>query len=113
MRQPQSYTTILKREGRFRLLRSPLKKTDVRIWHNCDHYGDEELKKNSTIYEVRYCVYSKENPSQIIWGCTLCGEPSPENLTGLYIMLDWERATREIAETTCIDTGYSAVEFPF
>ena len=110
MRQPQSYTTILKREGRFRLLRSPLKKDDVRIWHNCDQFEHKELVKNETIFPVRYGDWDDTSGG---WGCTWCGEPAPEGLTGLYIMLDWERATREIAETTDIDTGYSFMESPF
>lgn len=100
MRQPAAYAQMLKREGRFRILKSKLSK-DIRIWHNCDDYGDEPLDKNRTIYEVRYetdCSYELGTPEhEAHWRCTMCGEAPPEGLTGAYIMLDWERATDEVA----------------
>jgi hypothetical protein len=90
---------MLKREGRFRLLKSKLSK-DVRIWHNCEAFGDEELVKHRTIYECRYGDWEQfdPRPDERGWRCTMCNALSPEGLTGVYIMLDWDRATTEIAD---------------
>ena len=98
MRQPQSYMAMLKREGRWRILKSKLSK-DIRMWHNCDDYGNKELVKHRTIYTVNYMDYEffgdeEFNPT---WCCSMCGKTAPEGLTGLYVMLDWDRATNEIA----------------
>lgn len=111
--QPRAYMSMLKREGRFRLLRSKLSK-DARIWHNCDQYGDCELVKNRTIWEVMYGESWKRNQEggfDLRWRCSMCGEESPEGLTGLYIMLDWDRATKEIAEWTQWEAEYRDIPF--
>jgi hypothetical protein len=89
---------MLKREGRFRLLKSKLSK-DVRIWHNCKDFGDAELVKNKTLYEVHYGDWLSwdEVEDAPTWQCTQCRAVAPEGLVGAYIMLDWDRATREIS----------------
>ncbi|KKN92459.1 hypothetical protein LCGC14_0209500 [marine sediment metagenome] len=99
--QPRAYMQMLMREGRFRLLKSALSK-DVRIWHNCDDYGDEELVKHRTIYECRYGAWRSfdSSPDEQGWRCTMCNALSPEGLTGAYIMLDWDRSTNEIADAS-------------
>lgn len=96
--QPRAYMAMLKREGRFRILKSKLSK-DIRMWHNCDDYADEELVKHRTIYTVNYAHYDffDDEDFNPTWSCSMCGKTAPEGLTGLYVMLDWERATNEIA----------------
>jgi hypothetical protein len=109
---------MLKREGRFRLLKSKLSK-DIRIWHNCVHYGDKELEKNKTIYEVQYGGwYSKggglAEDEEGRWMCSMCGDPSPDGLTGAYIMLDWDRATNEVADWEPYDgVSWKSWDIPF
>lgn len=94
--QPRGYMQMLKREGRFRLLKSNLSK-DIRVWHNCESYGDRELEKNKTIWQVDYGNWYG---GEVRWNCTMCGEDCPEGIAGLYIMLDWDRATEAIANAT-------------
>ena len=105
---------MLKREGRFRLLKSKLSK-DIRIWHNCDTYGDDELVKQRTIYEVRYGNWTgwDSNPDENGWRCTMCNSTAPEGLTGAYIMMDWDRATNEVAEAAEVDPWRDSVNVPF
>jgi hypothetical protein len=97
--QPRAYMSMLKREGRFRLLKSKLSK-DIRIWHNCKDYGDADLEKGKTIFEVRYGDWQSwdEVEDEPCWTCTQCQEEAPEGLVGVYIMLDWDRATKEVAD---------------
>ncbi len=101
-RQPQSYMAMLQREGRWQILKSKLSK-DIRMWHNCDDYGDEELVKHRTIYTVDYAdfeAFEDGHDFNPTWRCSMCGTTAPEGLTGIYVMLDWDRATDEIANAT-------------
>jgi hypothetical protein len=104
--------SMLQREGRFRLLKSKLSK-DVRIWHNCETYGDAELVKHRTVYVCQYGDWEQfdSSPDEHGWRCTMCNALSPEGLTGIYIMLDWDRATNEIANVSEQMSEYEALPF--
>lgn len=97
---------MLKREGRFRILKSKLSK-DIRVWHNCEDYGDAELDKGKTIFECAYGDWEtwEEEEWDPQWRCNMCQKVVPEALAGAYIMLDWKRATNEIADAAC-DIGF-------
>jgi hypothetical protein len=114
MYQPRAYMQMLKREGRFRILKSSLTK-DIRLWHNCEEYKDQDLQKHRTIYEVHYGDYKNYpvDPEACMWQCTMCGAEAPEGLAGVYIMLDWDRATDEIAVASEPDPWADSMNVPF
>ncbi len=104
--QPRAYMKMLKREGTFRILKSSLSK-DIRIWHNCEQFEGKDLIKNDTIYQVRYWHYN----DGFAWKCSCCSEQPPEGLLGAYIMLDWKRATDEVASAVEAEPYFDDLPF--
>lgn len=101
-RQPRAYMQKNLREGRWHILTSPLTR-DCRIWHNCEKYGNtQDLVKHQHIHEAHYWDSSTiaGNEIDIAWRCVECNLVAPEGIQGMYIMMDWDRATREVSENT-------------
>jgi len=97
-RQPRAYMQKNLREGRWHILTSPLTR-DCRIWHNCEKYGNtQDLVKHTHIHEARYTDHGESLDGTPAWRCWSCSQIAPEGIQGMYVMMDWERATREIGE---------------
>lgn len=116
-RQPRAYMQKNLREGRWHILTSPLTR-DCRMWHNCEKYGNtQDLIKHQHIYEARYWdkrgyTYGFSDGEELNWRCTSCNQIAPEGLTAIYVMMDWDRSTREISEATTYNYAiYDEAEF--
>jgi hypothetical protein len=99
-RQPRAYMQKNLREGRWHILTSPLTR-DCRIWHNCEQYGNtQDLVKHRHIHEARYGTghYAPQKEVALAWRCGQCNLIAPEGIQGMYVMMDWDRATKEISE---------------
>lgn len=116
-RQPRAYMQKNMREGRWHILTSPLTR-DCRMWHNCEKYGNiQDLVKHKHIHEAKYWDergYTRDfaDEARLAWRCVECNQEAPEGLTGIYVMMDWDRSTREISESTQYSEGeFSEVPF--
>lgn len=111
-RQPRAYMQKNLREGRWHILTSPLTR-DCRIWHNCEKYGNtQELIKHTHIHEAHYwdSINRVGDRVDLAWRCVECNLVAPEGIQGMYVMMDWDRSTREIGENTETAIAWNVVD---